>query len=170
MKSLQADLDLINFLLECSIAVIQTHLLLLHDHLFVLEISHTLVDLLQLIVFVDQHSLFFDPLAVKLIATFFQIITFSKQVDELILIRVLALIISLAHKFVMQLIEPAHLMLLFLIDVVTLFDLYLVGDDEVLLVILLGQCLLSLFLKQFNLRLSVQLINADTCDFVQNIF
>jgi hypothetical protein len=69
----------------------------------------------------------------------------------------------------MQLVESAHLMLLLLVDVVALLDLHLVGDDKVLLVVLLGQCFFSLLLQQFDLGFGVQLIDADTCNFVQNV-
>lgn len=127
------------------------------------------MDLLQLIVFVDQHGLLLNPLAVKLIATLFQIVAFPQQIDEFVLVGVFALVVGLAHEFVMQFVESAHLVLLLLVDVMALLDLHLIGDDQVLLVILFGQRLLSLLLQQFNLRLCVKLINANTGNFVQDV-
>lgn len=42
-------------------------------------------------------------------------------------------------------------MLLFLVDVVALLDLHLISDDQVFLVILLSQRLLSLLFQQLDL-------------------
>ena len=69
----------------------------------------------------------------------------------------------------MELVETAHLVLLLLVDVVALLDLHLVGDHQVLLVVLLGQRLLSLLLQQLDLRLCVQLVDPYPRDLVVDI-
>lgn len=69
----------------------------------------------------------------------------------------------------MQFVEPAHLVLLLLVDVVALLDLHLVGDHQVLLVVLLGQRLLPLLLQQLDLGLSVQLVDLDPRNLVVDV-
>ena len=128
------------------------------------------MDLLQLVVLVHQNCLFLDPLSVKLVTSDLQILTFSPQVDQLVLLRIFALIISLAHKLIMQFIQSANFMLLLLIDIMTLLDLHLVGDHQIFLIILLSQSLIFLLPQQFDLTLCIQLINFDPGNLIQNIF
>lgn len=46
------------------VTFIEADLFLLHDHLLVLEIDHSLVDLLEFVVFMHEDGLFFDPFSV----------------------------------------------------------------------------------------------------------
>lgn len=152
------------------VGVVQPLLLLLHYCLLVLEIHHSLVDLLQLVVLVHQHRLLLYPLTVQLVAPVLEILALAQQVDQLVFFWVLALVVCLAHQFVVQFVESAHLVLFFLVDVVALFDLYLVGDDQILLVVLFSESLILLLTQQFYLTLGVQLVNSDSGDLIHNIF
>lgn len=76
------------------------------------------------------------PLAVELVATVLELFALAGQVYELVLLGVFALIVGFAHKLVVQFVESAHFVLFLLVDVVALFDLDFVGDDQVLLVVL----------------------------------
>lgn len=64
LQSLEVDLDLIDLFLEVVVTFIEADLFLLHDHLLVLEVDHSLVDLLKLVVFMHENGLFFDPFSV----------------------------------------------------------------------------------------------------------
>lgn len=75
MEALEVDLDLIDFLLEVMVTLVESYLLLLHDHLLVLEVYHTFMDLLQFVVLMHQDCLFLDPLTVKLIAFLLEFLT-----------------------------------------------------------------------------------------------
>ena len=151
------------------VALVEADLLLLHDHLLVLEVYHPLVDLLQFVVLVHQHRLLLYPLAVQLVAPLLEFLALAEQVDEFVLVGVLALIVGLAHELIVEFVEAAHLVLLLLVDVVALLDLHLVGDHQVLLVVLLGQRLLPLLLQQLDLRLCVQLVDPDPRDLVVDV-
>ncbi len=52
LQSFEVDFDLLYFLLEVLVAFVEADLLLLHYHLLVLKVYHSLVDLLQLVVLV----------------------------------------------------------------------------------------------------------------------
>ena len=69
----------------------------------------------------------------------------------------------------MELVEAANLVLLLFVDVVALLDLDLIGDDQVLLVVLFSQGLVFLLSKQFDLTLGVELIDLDSCDLVHDV-
>jgi hypothetical protein len=128
------------------------------------------VDLLQLVVLVHQHRLLLYPLTVQLVAPVLEILALAQQVDQLVFFWVLALVVCLAHQFVVQFVESAYFVLFFLVDVVALFDLYLVGDDQILLVVLFSESLILLLTQQFYLTLGVQLVNSDSGDLIHNIF
>lgn len=51
----------------------------------------------------------------------------------------------------MLFVESSDLMLLLLIDVVALFDLNLVSDDQIFFIILLGYCLVFLLFEELYL-------------------
>lgn len=51
LQALEVYLDLIDLFLEVMVTFIEADLFLLHDHLLVLEVDHSLVDLLEFIVF-----------------------------------------------------------------------------------------------------------------------
>lgn len=76
------------------------------------------------------------PLAVELVATVLELFALAGQVYELVLLGVFALVVGFAHELVVQFVESAHFVLFLLVDVVALFDLDFVGDDQVLLVVL----------------------------------
>lgn len=69
----------------------------------------------------------------------------------------------------MLFVESSDLMLLLLIDVVALFDLNLVSDDQIFFIILLGYCLVFLLFEELYLWLCVELIDFNTSNLIQNI-
>lgn len=69
----------------------------------------------------------------------------------------------------MQFVQPADLMLLLLIDIMSLLDLHLIGDHQILLIVLFGQRLLSLLLEQLDLRLGVELVDPYPSDLVVDV-
>jgi hypothetical protein len=119
---------------------------------------------------VHEHRLLLDPLAVQLGALLLQFLALAEEVDEFVLLGVLALVVGLAHEFVVQFVESAHLVLLLLVDVVALLNLYLIRNDQVFLIILLGQRFFLLLLQQLDLGLSVELVDLYPGDFVENVF
>lgn len=69
----------------------------------------------------------------------------------------------------MQFVQPAHLMLLLLINIMSLFDLHLIRDHQILLIVLFGQRLLPFLLEQLDLRLGVELVDLYPSDLVIDI-
>ena len=118
----------------------------------------------------NQHCLLFDPFPVKLITPVFKFFTFSDQVNQLVLLRILAFIICFAHQLIMKFVKPSNLMLLLLVDIVALLYLYLISNDQILFVILLSKSFFFLFGKKLNLTFCIQLINFDPCYLVHNVF
>lgn len=58
------------------------------------------MDLLQLVVLMHQNSLLLYPLTVKLIALVLELLALTHQIYQLVLLRVFALVVGLAHEFV----------------------------------------------------------------------
>lgn len=170
LQPLEVDADLGNLLLEVLVVRVQSLLLLLHDHLLVLEVHHALVDLLQLVVLVHQHRLLLYPLSVQLVALVLQVLTLTHQVYQLRLLGVLPLVVRLTHQLVVQLVQTTHLVLLLLVDVVALLDLHLVGDHQVLLIVLFSEGLIFFLPQQLDLTLGVQLVDFDPGNLIHNIF
>jgi hypothetical protein len=127
LESLQVYLYFVDFLFEVFIALVQSDLLLVHDHLLVFQVYDSLVDFLELVVFVDEHRLLFYPLPVELVALLLQFFTFPQEVDEFVLVWVFALVVGLAHEFVVEFVESADFVLLLLVDVVALLDLHFIS-------------------------------------------
>lgn len=69
----------------------------------------------------------------------------------------------------MEFVKPAHLMLLLLINIMSLLDLNLIRNDQVLLIVLFSQCLFSFLLEQLYLGLGVELVDLDPCDLVVDV-
>lgn len=69
----------------------------------------------------------------------------------------------------MQFVEPADLMLLLLIDIMSLLDLHLIRDHQILLIVLFGQRLLPFLLEQLDLRLGVELVDLYPSDLVVDV-
>lgn len=69
----------------------------------------------------------------------------------------------------MQFVQPADLMLLLLIDIMSLLDLHLIRDHQILLIVLFGQRLLPLLLEQLDLRLGVELVDLYPSDLIVNV-
>ena len=92
------------------------------------------------------------------------------EIDQFVLVWVFTLVIGFAHKFIVQFVQSAHLMLLLLVDVVALLDLHLISNHKVFLIVLLGQSFLPLFLEEVYLGFCVQLIDTNTCDLVEDVF
>lgn len=170
LQPLEVDADLGNLLLEVLVVRVQSLLLLLHDHLLVLEVHHALVDLLQLVVLVHQHRLLLYPLSVQLVALVLQVLTLTHQVYQLRLLGVLPLVVRLTHQLVVQLVQTPHLVLLLLVDVVALLDLHLVSDHQVLLIVLFSEGLIFFLPQQLDLTLGVQLVDFDPGNLIHNIF
>lgn len=170
LQPLEVDADLGNLLLEVLVVHVQSLLLLLHDHLLVLEVHHALVDLLQLVVLVHQHRLLLYPLSVQLVALVLQVLTLTHQVYQLRLLGVLPLVVRLTHQLVVQLVQTPHLVLLLLVDVVALLDLHLVSDHQVLLIVLFSEGLIFFLPQQLDLTLGVQLVDFDPGNLIHNIF
>jgi hypothetical protein len=77
LEALEVDSYFIDFPLEVAVALIQSDLFLLHNRLLILEIYHTFVNLLELVVFVDEDCLLLDPFTVELIAFLLELLAFS---------------------------------------------------------------------------------------------
>lgn len=76
----------------------------------------------------DQHCLLFYPLTIQFIAAVLQLLTLSDKIDQLVFLWIFALIIRFAHKLIMQFIESPHFVLFLFVDIMSLLDLYLIGD------------------------------------------
>jgi hypothetical protein len=76
---------------------------------------------------------------------------------------------GVAHVLIMYLVEPPHLMLLFLVEIVPLPDLHLIGGHRDLFLLTLLDHVFLLVLEQLDLRLSVQLIDPHTSNLVIQI-
>lgn len=170
LKAFEIDLNFFDFLFKRSVIIIEPWLFLFHDSFFVFQIHYCINELLELIVFMNENSLLFDPLAIQFIACFFQFFSFPNHIDEFIFKRIFRVIIGFRHKLIMQLIKPSDFMLLLFINVMSLPDLNLIGNNEIFLFILLSKGFILFLLKELDLWFCVQLINFNSCDFVQKSF
>ena len=169
LKTFQIDSDFSYLLLIAFVVLVQSLLFLLQNHLFVLEVHHIFIDLLKFIVLVNQNCLFLDPLSVQLVAPDFQFLTLSSQIYQFVFIGVFTLVVGFAHQFVMKFIQSSNLMLFFLVDVVTLFDLDFIGDDQVFFIVLLCQGFIFFLPQQVDLTFGVELIDFDSGYLVHDV-
>jgi hypothetical protein len=119
---------------------------------------------------VDEHCLLLYPFSVEFAAFLLKFFAFSEEIHELVLVWVLPFIVGFTCQLVVELVQPADLMLLFLVDIVPLLNLDLIGNYQIFLIVLFSQSLLPLFGEQLNLGFSVELVDLDPRNFVHNIF
>jgi hypothetical protein len=87
---------------------------------------------------VYEHCLLLYPFSIELAAFLLEFFTFSEEIHEFILVWVLAFIVSFTRQLVVELVQSADLMLLFLVDIVSLLNLDLIGNHQIFLVVLFG--------------------------------
>jgi hypothetical protein len=169
LESFEVNFDFLDLFFEGTVVIVESGFLLFHDGLFVLQVLYCVLKLLKLVVFVDKHGLFFDPLPVKLVAVFFEFLCLSDEVDVFVFEGIFSFVVSFGHKFVMEFVESAHFVLFFFVDVMSLSDLDFVSDDQVFFLVLFGKGFIFFLLKQFDLRFGVELIDFDSGDFIEKV-
>jgi hypothetical protein len=171
VEVLEGDLEGPDFFLVSLHGIVESQFLLLEDSLLGAETLAVSGDSGEGVLLLDQLSLVGDPLLLHLSNLIFHIIDFLLNVVLLGLEGTRILVLSILLLQLIQLtVQSVHTVLLLSYSNMALLDVSLKLFNFTLLILKLVDQIIKLLLKQLILRLSIEVIDTHTRDFISYVF